>query len=146
MAERKKVIVVAGASQGIGGGSGQRISQRGLPCCRHVTINKTCAVAPGVIKTPMLPVKRDMTCWQIASGRQDRGTYQVSWERSCILKQLRSRQARSRTSPPFEANHVVMGYWAGWVTSAIFVHQFIAVRTSHGRRIVWYDDWSSPFI
>ena len=102
MAERKKVIVVTGASQGIGGGSGQRISQRGLPCCRHVTINKTCAVAPWVIKTPMLPVKRDMTCWQIASGRQDRGTYQISWERSCILKQLRSRQARSRTSPPFE--------------------------------------------
>ncbi len=92
----------------------------------------------------MLPVKRDMTCWQIASGRQDRGTYQISWERSCILKQLRSRQARSRTSPPFETNHVVMGYWAGWVTSAIFVHQFIAVRTSYGRRIVWHDDWSSP--
>src|SRR5258706_5932264 len=58
MAERKKVIVVTGASQGIGGESGQRISQRGLPCCRHVTINKTCAVAPGVIKTPMLPEER----------------------------------------------------------------------------------------
>ena len=58
MAERKKVIVVTGASQSIGGGSGQRISQRGLPCCRHVTINKTCAVAPRDIDTPMLPEER----------------------------------------------------------------------------------------